>query len=71
MLFGVKSASSIYPPWKNAYIDYDGLKGLLKEGEGDEPKKNSWTSKDESLFVELWTRNLRRSTLSKSKGTTV
>ena len=60
MLFGVKLASSIYPPWKNAYIDYDGLKGLLKEGEGDEPSKNSWTSKDESRFVEALDKELEK-----------
>ncbi|VEU22223.1 DEKNAAC103253 [Brettanomyces naardenensis] len=50
MLFGVKLQNEIYPPWKNYYIDYEGLKKMLKENVlvgGYE----SWTDDDEKAFA--------------------
>ncbi|KAL3228487.1 Vacuolar transporter chaperone complex subunit 2 [Nakaseomyces bracarensis] len=55
MLFGVKLASEVYPPWKGSYIDYDGLKKLLKE-EGD----GEWTENDESRFCEALEGELKK-----------
>lgn len=63
MLFGVKLANEIYPPWKESYLDYEKLKKLLKESiiRDSELKRSKrkdgkdrdkfWTEKDESLFV--------------------
>ncbi|OWB78666.1 hypothetical protein B5S32_g2866 [[Candida] boidinii] len=52
MLFGVKLQNEIYPPWRQHYINYDGLKRLLKENvllnNVDEP---AWSEKDESNFA--------------------
>ena len=48
MKFGTTLQRSVYAPWKNQYIDYDKLKKLLKDNEGDE----SWTADDESAFVD-------------------
>ncbi|GMM31459.1 vacuolar transporter chaperone [Martiniozyma asiatica (nom. inval.)] len=50
MLFGVKLQNEIYPPWKKYYIDYDGLKRLLKE---NVLSNSQWNEKDEALFAEL------------------
>ncbi|KAL7276037.1 Phosphate metabolism transcription protein [Rhizina undulata] len=61
MHFGKTLQVSIYPPWRDHYIDYAKLKKLLREGsdsdaEGSpsdgefDPKE--WTEHDESVFVE-------------------
>ncbi|XBW38338.1 hypothetical protein QEN19_003927 [Hanseniaspora menglaensis] len=69
MLFGVKLASGIYPPWKSFYIDYDKLKDSLKEDETKQKikdkatkHKNSfkWTDKDEGVFVGLLDQELEK-----------
>ncbi|AAS54470.1 AGL020Wp [Eremothecium gossypii ATCC 10895] len=74
MLFGVKLANDIYPPWKDWYIDYDGLKKLLKESVikdlGLSPKESKrkgkgdtdehWTARNESNFVEALDRELEK-----------
>lgn len=55
MLFGVKLASEVYPPWKESYIDYEGLKKLLKEeGSGE------WSENDESRFCEALEGELKK-----------
>ncbi|ANB14867.1 Vtc2p [Sugiyamaella lignohabitans] len=52
MLFGLRLANEVYPPWKQEYISYEKLKKLLKEsvisdsGEQD----SSWTEQDETKF---------------------
>jgi SPX domain protein involved in polyphosphate accumulation len=48
MKFGTTLRKSVYAPWKDKYIDYDKLKKLLKDNEDDD----SWTSDDESAFVD-------------------
>jgi len=56
MHFGRILSSSIYPPWKDKYIDYDKIKKLLKEGSStpDSPveAEEEWTEEDEEAFVE-------------------
>ncbi|SCU78649.1 LADA_0A06700g1_1 [Lachancea dasiensis] len=60
MLFGVKLANQIYPPWKDSYMDYEKLKKLLKEsvigqaditGRKSNRRNDTWSEKDESEFV--------------------
>ncbi|PVH98465.1 SPX-domain-containing protein [Periconia macrospinosa] len=48
MKFGTTLRRSIYPPWKDQYIDYDKLKGLLRENDDDK----QWTSDDVTRFTE-------------------
>ncbi|CCF57326.1 hypothetical protein KAFR_0C03340 [Kazachstania africana CBS 2517] len=59
MLFGVKLANDIYPPWKDSYISYDGLKKLLKE-DNDDTTNQEWTERDESRFVEALDSDLEK-----------
>ena len=51
MRFGKTLSSSIHPPWKDKYIEYDKLKKLLREDEtspqGRGPGESGWTEKDE------------------------
>lgn len=55
MRFGKTLSNSIYPPWKDKYIDYDKLKKLLREDEtspqGRGADGSSWTEQDEENFV--------------------
>lgn len=48
MRFGKTLKSSIYPKWRENYIDYDKLKHLLRE----EDEETKWTEEDESTYVE-------------------
>ncbi|KAK3946140.1 VTC domain-containing protein [Diplogelasinospora grovesii] len=51
MRFGKTLQESIYPPWKDKYIDYAKLKSMLREDkpeDDDEP----WTEEDESRFCD-------------------
>jgi len=48
MRFGKTLQSSIYPKWRENYIDYDKLKRLLREQDED----TKWTEEDESTYVE-------------------
>lgn len=50
MLFGVKLQNEIYPPWKDYYIDYEGLKRMLKENILTDASEG-WTERDEKAFV--------------------
>lgn len=56
MRFGKTLRNSIYPPWSKSYIDYNKLKGLLREddviGEDDSDTDTSWTEQDEEAFVQ-------------------
>lgn len=55
MRFGSTLRKSIYPPWKEHYVDYDKLKKLLKESDGGSPvddDEDAWTAEDESAFVD-------------------
>lgn len=55
MKFGRTLRKSIYPPWKAKYIDYDKLKTLLKETDGNtenDKDEEEWTEEDEGAFVE-------------------
>ncbi|CAI4060955.1 vacuolar transporter chaperone SKDI_06G0630 [Saccharomyces kudriavzevii IFO 1802] len=59
MLFGVKLANEVYPPWKASYIDYEGLKKFLKE-DSVKDKKSHWNDSDESRFVEELDKELEK-----------
>lgn len=48
MRFGKKLRNSVYPPWKDQYIDYAKLKSMLREDE-DDP---TWTERDENEFCD-------------------
>ncbi|KUJ08573.1 SPX-domain-containing protein [Mollisia scopiformis] len=48
MRFGKTLRNSIYPQWKDRYMDYSKLKSLLREDE-DNP---TWTEDDENKFCE-------------------
>ena len=55
MRFGSTLRKTIYPPWKDKYVDYDKLKKLLKESDIDSPieeEDDQWTADDESAFVD-------------------
>jgi SPX domain protein involved in polyphosphate accumulation len=60
MRFGRTLKNSVYPPWKDQYIDYDKLKKLLRETKSvdgssngsDEEAEDDWTEEDEGAFVE-------------------
>jgi SPX domain protein involved in polyphosphate accumulation len=55
MRFGSTLRKSIYPPWREHYVDYDKLKKLLKEsdsGSSNDGEDDTWTAEDESAFVD-------------------
>ncbi|KAM5441109.1 Phosphate metabolism transcription protein [Microsporum ferrugineum] len=56
MRFGKTLQTSVYPPWKDHYIDYRALKKLLREHEGSEDGEDGearpWTDEDEENFVQ-------------------
>lgn len=57
MRFGKNLRQSVYPPWKEKYIDYTKLKSLLREhdvtGEdGSDSDETQWTEQDEEAFVQ-------------------
>jgi SPX domain protein involved in polyphosphate accumulation len=49
MRFGRTLRSSIYPEWKDKYIDYAKLKSLLRE---DAEERVKWTEDDENKFCD-------------------
>lgn len=49
MRFGRKLRNSIYAPWKEQYVDYGKLKGLLREDVEDD---RAWTEDDENKFCD-------------------
>lgn len=52
MLFGVRLANEVYSPWKDAYIQYERLKKLLKENVV--PSSGTvWSEDDETSFVSV------------------
>ncbi|GAP87959.1 putative VTC domain-containing protein [Rosellinia necatrix] len=51
MRFGKTLRGSIYPPWKDEYIDYPKLKGMLRENTGDDDDA-PWTEDDENRFCD-------------------
>ncbi|KAJ4261467.1 Phosphate metabolism transcription protein [Fusarium torreyae] len=51
MRFGRTLRESIYPPWKDKYIDYAKLKSLLREDVADDDNQ-PWTEEDETRFCE-------------------
>ncbi|EGR47947.1 uncharacterized protein TRIREDRAFT_48951 [Trichoderma reesei QM6a] len=50
MRFGKTLRESIYPPWKDKYVDYGKLKSLLREDQKDD--ETVWTEEDESRFCD-------------------
>lgn len=55
MRFSQTLSSSVYPPWKDKYIEYDKLKKLLREDEASPQGRvagdGNWTEQDEENFV--------------------
>ena len=51
MRFGKTLRSTIYPPWKDKYIDYTKLKNLLREDKSEDDDRE-WTEEDENRFCE-------------------
>jgi SPX domain protein involved in polyphosphate accumulation len=51
MRFGKTLRESIYPPWKDYYLDYAKLKSLLRE-DGSRDEDKPWTEDDEARFCE-------------------
>jgi SPX domain protein involved in polyphosphate accumulation len=51
MRFGQTLAKSIYPPWKEQYLDYAKLKRLLRE-DGTQDDGKPWAEDDESKFCD-------------------
>ncbi|ROW04188.1 hypothetical protein VSDG_01054 [Cytospora chrysosperma] len=49
MRFGKTLQTSVYDPWKDNYLDYTKLKGLLRENDPDYDDE-SWTDDDETKF---------------------
>lgn len=56
MRFGKTLRNSIYPPWKDHYIEYGKLKNLLREHDADRALDGEvasvWTEEDEEAFVQ-------------------
>lgn len=53
MKFGKTLSNSIYGPWKDKYVDYDKLKGLLREAKDAQSGiQDNWTEDDEARFAE-------------------
>ncbi|PQE04331.1 VTC domain-containing protein [Rutstroemia sp. NJR-2017a BBW] len=52
MRFGKTLKNSIYPPWKDQYLDYAKLKNLLREDAASEGDDRPWTAEDETRFSE-------------------
>ena len=51
MRFGKTLRQSVYPPWKDKYIDYAKLKSLLHEDKTDD-EDQPWTEDDENRFCD-------------------
>ncbi|KIW12191.1 hypothetical protein PV08_09467 [Exophiala spinifera] len=57
MRFGQTLSNSIYPPWRDKYLEYDKIKKLLREDEASPQGRartgrgQSWTEQDEENFV--------------------
>ncbi|ORY05427.1 SPX-domain-containing protein [Basidiobolus meristosporus CBS 931.73] len=54
MKFGSQLQEILYPEWRFYYLDYDGLKRMLKE------RLNDFTEKDEAKFVEFLEKELEK-----------
>ncbi|KAK2755723.1 Phosphate metabolism transcription protein [Arachnomyces sp. PD_36] len=56
MRFGKTLKTSIYPPWKDHYVEYNKLKNLLREHDADPSTDgeggSTWTEEDEEAFVQ-------------------
>ncbi|KAL4928276.1 SPX domain protein [Aspergillus undulatus] len=55
MRFGKTLRNAVYPPWSKNYIDYNKLKGLLREHDvigDDSDTDGAWTEQDEEKFVQ-------------------
>ena len=62
MLFGIKLANDVYPPWKDSYIDYERLKKLLRESvlHDDPTALDNWSERNESEFAEALDKELEK-----------
>ncbi|KJZ75596.1 hypothetical protein HIM_05059 [Hirsutella minnesotensis 3608] len=52
MRFGKTLREAVYEPWKDKYIDYGKLKGLLHEDKVDDEGAVAWTEEDENRFCD-------------------
>ncbi|CAG8503881.1 3868_t:CDS:2 [Racocetra fulgida] len=57
MKFGSQLRAALYDEWAEYYVDYDGLKKLLKRGIN---KEGGYTGKDETEFVEKLDKELEK-----------
>ncbi|CAG8676209.1 10930_t:CDS:2, partial [Cetraspora pellucida] len=57
MKFGSQLRAALYDEWAEYYVDYDGLKKLLKRGLN---KEGGYTGKDETEFVEKLDKELEK-----------
>ncbi|CAG8823661.1 20626_t:CDS:1, partial [Racocetra persica] len=57
MKFGSQLRAALYEEWAKSYVDYDGLKKLLKRGIN---KEGGYTGKDETEFVEKLDKELEK-----------
>lgn len=51
MRFGKTLREAAYEPWRDRYMDYGKLKGLLRE-DGDNDDDEAWTEEDEKRFCD-------------------
>ncbi|KAI8955871.1 VTC domain-containing protein [Xylaria longipes] len=51
MRFGKTLRESIYPPWRDEYVDYSKLKSMLRENTSDDDDI-PWTEEDENRFCD-------------------
>ncbi|RHZ47133.1 hypothetical protein Glove_590g17 [Diversispora epigaea] len=57
MKFGSQIKATLHLEWKNYYVDYDGLKKILKQGEN---REGGYTEKDETEFFEKLDKELEK-----------
>ncbi|CAG8460579.1 8035_t:CDS:2 [Diversispora eburnea] len=57
MKFGSQIKATLHLEWKNYYVDYDGLKKILKQGE---EREGGYTDKDETAFFEKLDKELEK-----------
>jgi SPX domain protein involved in polyphosphate accumulation len=64
MKFGKYLQENVYPDWRFYYIDYDGLKKLLKDRETGA----SFLERDEAVFVENLEKEMQKVLTSRPKS---
>lgn len=60
MKFGEFLESNLYPEWRFYYVDYEGLKTMLKGRNGEDSGAGGFSEKDEANFVEALEREMEK-----------